>query len=291
MGEVGETTLASVFKIWGCRGSAPTPGAAHLRYGGETTCYEIRRGEERLWIDAGTGLRSAAAHWAAGGAADVPSLLLSHLHLDHVMGLGALAPHLSPERPATLYVAGDVEAVRSALGRLYAPPFWPVALFESGKFRLESLQMLEPKRLGGFAVRPFPLNHPGGCSGFEIEVDGARVVIAADHEHGDRQIDAALEARMQGADLVVYDAAYGDAEYPARRGWGHSTREEGLRLADRARPRRMLLTHHDPTADDARLSAFEESQLAERSSTVALARDGMTILLDAPKGGPQFAGG
>ena len=269
------------FTVWGCRGSHPTPGAATLGFGGETTCYELRLGAERLWVDAGTGLRRAAASWAAEGALGEPAILLSHLHLDHLFGLDALAAHLTPERPATLYWTGDPAIAEGALRRLYAPPYWPVALMDSGRFRFSALASGEWRRIGAFAVAPFPLNHPGGCAGFEIEAAGVRLVIAADHEHGDPAIDAEIARRARDADLLVYDAAYSEAEYAGRVGWGHSTREEGLRLARAARPGLALLSHHDPDADDATLRA-EEVRLGVADGAVRLARDGMTVTLDRP---------
>ena len=225
------------FTVWGCRGSHAAPGPETLRYGGETTCYELKRGVERLWIDAGTGLRRAAQDWISGGAPGRPHILLSHLHLDHLLGLGALAQHLSPERPAVLFFAGDLTALRDALNRLFAPPFWPVALHQNGLFELRLLDPKNGAQIGATRVRAFALNHPGGCFGFELETADARVVIAADHEHGRPEIDREVERRARGADLLIYDAAYSAQIYASRIGWGHSTREEGLRLARRARSR------------------------------------------------------
>lgn len=273
--------------FWGCRGTRPTPGAAYVRYGGQTTCIEVRWAGDRLWIDAGSGLHAAAQDWAAVGglpprsreAAPGPRLLLSHLHLDHVIGLEALLPYLSPASPATLFVPGDAAQAGAALSALFRPPFWPIDLLRQDVFRIEPAPLRQALTIGAATIRPFPLNHPGGCAGFEVAVGGARIVVAGDHEHGRPDADAELERRAAGADLVIYDATYNDAEHAARRGWGHSTREHGLRLADRCRPRRLVLTHHSPEADDAILDAeAARLRLTERHD-VLLARDGLTLTL------------
>lgn len=268
------------FTVLGCRGSHPTPGPETALYGGETTCYQLRCGAGRLFVDAGTGLRSL------GAEADGPDILLSHLHLDHLLGLGPLAPHLSEERPATLWWAGDLETARRALHFLYSPPFWPISLMQRGLLRLRMLAFGTENALGPFMVTPFALHHPGGCFGLDITAAGRRVLIAADHEHGAQATDREVEQRAAGADLVVYDAAYSDEEHARRVGWGHSTRERALDLAKRAQPGLLLMTHHEPDASDGFL-ATEAGRLGLSDTPAArgaalLARQGMRIALERP---------
>lgn len=265
------------FRVWGARGSYPTPDAARRVFGGETTCFELRAPGGALFIDAGTGLRRALGD-PARGAAPAIDILLSHLHLDHVIGLPALLAERTADRPATLWTAMEESAARAALDTLFAPPFWPVPLLGDGAVRLRALPRDGAAEIQGMTVRAFPLHHPNGCAGFAIAAAGKRIVIAADHEHGAPDADARLRREAEGADLLVYDGAYSEAEYPQRVGWGHSTREEGLRLAQELGVGRLVITHHAPEATDAVLLSAEEEARRAWSDAI-LAREGLAVVL------------
>lgn len=265
------------FRVWGCRGTIACPGASRVRYGGETTCFEIvSRTGDRLVIDCGTGMRALGRALMADRTRRV-NVLLSHFHADHLLGLAVFGPLIHHSAFITLWRDEDPEATRQAIDRLFSPPIWPIRVARMPSLRFARLENSSNK-IESFDVRPFALNHVGGCTGFAIDVDGRRIIIAADHEHGDPVCDANLLEIARGADLLVYDGAYSDEEYEQRRGWGHSTRNEGARLGLHAGVRRVLLTHHEPSAEDDALDAAGV-ELEASYPFVLLAREGMVVEL------------
>lgn len=272
-------TATASFRIWGCRGSTPAPGVDTTRYGGDTTCFEVVAPcGGVLAIDCGSGLRRLGAGWAARRAApERLDVLLSHLHLDHLLGLSFFAPLLANRVAVTLWTAADPTAVETALRRLFAPPFLPIDLFSETRLEVAALPR-GPAEIGPFAVDAFPLNHPGGATGFAVGVGERRIVTAVDHEHGRADIDAGLVAAAREADLLVYDAAFTDAEYETHRGWGHSTYHAGAALAAEAAAKRLLFVHHQPDASDEALDRIA-GRLSALSPIAALGRDGDRIEL------------
>ncbi|MEL6316959.1 MAG: MBL fold metallo-hydrolase [Pseudomonadota bacterium] len=266
--------------IWGCRGSIPTAGPATQRYGGETSCYELRAGGRSLVVDAGSGLRALGARMTAEGAApDALSILLTHPHLDHLLGLSAFAPLIARRTEVAIWTPRPVEEVARALGHLFAPPLWPLDLMGGRWLGVRRIESGAPTMVDGFEATPFPLTHPGGASGYRLRRGGRTVTVVTDHEHGDAAVDAGVRAMADGADLLIYDAAYAQSEYDARRGWGHSTWEMGARLAAETGAKRTLLTHHAPERDDAALDAAAARLAADGAAGVGFARDGLVITL------------
>jgi phosphoribosyl 1,2-cyclic phosphodiesterase len=271
-------TTGASFRVWGCRGSLPVPGAATLRYGGETSCYELRGSDgARLVVDCGSGMRSLGDTMMAEGPPATLDVLISHLHFDHLIGLGFFAPLLTGRTRVTLHAAMEPELLAAALGRLYGPPLWPVRI--PGDFPVGTLRIgAGMTRVGPAEVTHFPLSHPGGATGYRMALGGIVVCTVTDHEHGDATLDAAVRTAVQDADLMIYDAAYTDAEYESRRGWGHSTWEEAARVAASANVRNTLLVHHSTQADDAGMDA-KALPTAGPGRSLVLARDGMVIEL------------
>jgi phosphoribosyl 1,2-cyclic phosphodiesterase len=253
------------------RGSIPSPGASTVVHGGNTSCVEVgfRDGSVAV-IDAGTGLRGLGASLRDRVTqAPVIHLLLTHFHWDHIQGLPFFAPLYSPAAEIVFHSGRAPEEVRRILAGQMAEPYFPVA-FETLPSRLRYIQGDSP----GF--RCFPLNHPQGCHGYRVEADGVAVVYACDFEHGDPAADAALREHSRNADVLIYDAQYTPEEYESRRGWGHSTWLEATKVARDAGVKRLVLTHHDPSHDDAALTEILASARGEFENTY-MAREGCTI--------------
>lgn len=268
--------------VWGCRGSTPAPGPETLRYGGDTSCYALTAPcGARLVVDAGSGLRNLGAVWRRGGGdVSTANILLTHLHVDHLLGLAAFEPLILGVARVGLWTVRPAAETRQAVRRLFSPPLFPTDLLEARPVDVRRLDAAAT-RIGPFEVTAFPLSHPGGAAGFVIRAAARRVVFAVDHEHGHRDIDAELVRMAAAADLLIYDATFSAQDYPARRGWGHSTREEGVRLAAEAGARHVILTHHAPGATDAALDAAAEALAAETEDggpRVTLARDGLEVV-------------
>lgn len=265
------------FRVWGCRGSLPSPGPHSRRYGGDTTCFEICSSSgARIVIDCGSGFARLGRTLSA---APPPSLdvLVTHFHFDHLMGLGFFGPLIAEKTRVTLWRDSDPELLRRAIDRAFSPPLWPLTLSAAKPLDCARLPTAGAD-IGAFHVTPIRLNHPGGGTGYMVRIEGRKIVIATDHEHGDTEIDQALRAAADSADLLVYDAPYSDADYEQRRGWGHSTRDEGLRVAKDAGVARLVLVHHEPDATDTALDQIAAA--VHRSfSNALLARDDMTLNL------------
>jgi len=265
-------------RFWGVRGSLPAPGPDTIRYGGETTCLEVLLGRRRLIVDCGSGARRLGKRLAAEGPASV-DLLFTHSHMDHICGLPFFMPAYDPSFDVRLW-AGHVpsaEVHREVVERLMSPPIFPVpttALRACGFRAFKAGDIIEPQP--GLEVGTCRLNHPGGATGYRFRHAGHSLCVITDHEHGNPEIDEAVERFVLGADIMVYDAMYTDAEYPSRIGWGHSTWQKALDLAERAEVKVPVIMHHDPSRTDDALDAIGEEMRA-RCPAALVAREGAEL--------------
>jgi phosphoribosyl 1,2-cyclic phosphodiesterase len=267
-------------RFWGVRGSLPTPGRRTVRYGGNTSCVEIRLGERRVMLDAGSGLTEFAAATAAEPGPVSTDLLLSHTHYDHICGLPFYAPLFQANNEIRIWsgrLNGDT-STEVALRSSMTPPLMPDiasqirAQIEYHEFEVGSALDLG----GGVTARTAMLRHPGGCVGYRIEWSGRAIVYATDTAHGDPTADAALQALCQDAGLLIYDAMLTNEEFPSRIAWGHSTWQEGVRLANACGVQQLVLFHHAPFRDDKALAALVAKAASVRPGTIA-AREGLEL--------------
>jgi phosphoribosyl 1,2-cyclic phosphodiesterase len=240
--------------VWGARGSVPVSGPEYLRYGGDTTCLEVRGPGDPLLIDAGTGIRRAGER-LHGEHARTIHLLFTHAHWDHVIGFPFFQPLYTPGVRIEIYGCLEAQAsVRETLGRAMSAPGFPVDLGEVAA----ELVFHEPCRgdfeAGGLAVTTIPLSHPNGGVGYQVAEGGRRLVFLTDNElglvHPGGRAAADYLRFAAGADLLLHDGELTAAEYRNRRSWGHSTWEESLALALDAGVRRFGLWHHNMRRDD-----------------------------------------
>jgi phosphoribosyl 1,2-cyclic phosphodiesterase len=253
-------------RIWGCRGSIAAPGADTARYGGNTSCVEVQLSDgSLLLLDAGTGARPLGIRLQQEPPTRI-HLLLTHLHVDHVEGLGAFAPIWSPE--TELHVWGPSSPVTSLDERIatyFSPPLFPVHLndvpadvvFHDAEGSWD---------IGSAHVSAEPILHPGPTVGYRIEDAGRILTYLTDHEPalGTDLESAAPEwisgsSLAFGADVLMHDCQYTDEEYTSRVGWGHTSASQIAVFAERQKVDRLLLYHHDPMHTDADIDGIVAS--------------------------------
>ncbi len=246
--------------IYGARGTRPVSGLPYLKYSGHTSCFSLSLPEGLLIIDAGTGLGLLGEQLQAQASLPPITLLLTHLHLDHVTGLGGFQPLTRADAVMTLMTDPRyIPNWQSGITQLMSRPFWPFELGTGGaRLKLRDLDGPpgHPLRIYGATVTWCPVQHPQGCLSYRIETGSGSVVIATDRECGDTALDAAFLTFCRGANLLIHDAQYTPQEYAQRRGWGHSTWEHAARVATEAGVGRLLLTSHDPTRSDDAIDAM-----------------------------------
>jgi len=257
-------------KVWGVRGSNPTPEPAYLQYGGNTSCISLEREGELAVLDAGSGL-SCLARELAGREVRRLDIFISHPHIDHVMGLFCFPPLHDPGMELHLYGGAGLE---KSLEALIDPPYWPVGVRDAkAHLHFHELRPGEPFRMGSFSGTTAEGNHPGGSLLCRLEAEGKSLVYTLDCETDGDVFDRLTEF-SRGANLIVWDASYTRAD--KRLGWGHSTWEEGIALCRAAGAGRVLMTHYSQEYTDQFLRAQElEAQRASR--TCIFAREGMVI--------------
>jgi phosphoribosyl 1,2-cyclic phosphodiesterase len=281
-------------RIWGCRGSLATPGADTLRYGGNTSCVEVRLDDGTLIVlDAGTGIRSLGLALGANGLGAV-HLLLTHLHFDHLEGLGFFAPlrHSGTD----VHVWGPPSPIRtleSRISRYLSPPLFPLQISDFPA-RLTFHDVPDGDwQIGTARVTAAHIVHLGPTVGFRIEEDGWSLAYLPDHEPA---LAADLEtfspdwisghALAHRADILLHDSQYTEDEYPARVGWGHSSVADTVAFARVAEARRLVLFHHDPLHADGDLELLREracdlwNGAGDGSTEPVLAREGMALARD-----------
>jgi phosphoribosyl 1,2-cyclic phosphodiesterase len=245
-------------RLWGTRGSIATPGPETTRYGGNTSCVEVRgRDGDLVVLDAGTGIRRLGA--TIGPEVQRIDLLLTHLHLDHIEGLGFFGPLFRPDLEVHIWgPASTTLDLRARLTRLLSPPLFPVRLRDLPcKLELHDLSSIERFQVGSLEVRSALVCHPGPTVGFRISEGDASLAYLSDHEPAFGAVDFPNDLEwMSGfeiaadVDLLIHDAQYDDDEYAGRVGWGHSSLRDALAFAEAARARRVIPYHYDPAHTD-----------------------------------------
>jgi phosphoribosyl 1,2-cyclic phosphodiesterase len=267
----------------GVRGSIPAPSAESMRYGGNTSCVEIRFADQLFILDAGSGIRVLGNELlqSAQNNQIEATLLLSHSHWDHIQGLPFFVPGYSPKNRITIFSAcGRGEHLQRALAAQMTPLHFPVGLEQMRG--LEPVRELAPDatKVGELLIRTTALNHPGACTGFRIECAAGHVAYLPDHEpyqnngeHAGDSTQNALIEFIRGVDLLILDTQYTAEEYARRVGWGHGCLPDSVDLAIESGARRLILFHHDPSHDDSQID-----QMVEVARAMAV---GSPLIIDA----------
>lgn len=290
-------------KVWGCRGSIASPGKHTVKYGGNTTCYEIRsEAGDLLILDSGTGFREL-------GDSLIPQMpitahiLISHTHYDHVIGYPFFAPFYVPSNDFKLYGPAVFDKnFRTVMKELLSYSFFPVRLEElAAKMTYKDMHE-ETMQMGPFLVEATFANHPVTTLAYRISCDGKTIVYTGDTEplinHLADQNDADPEdiAEVQdvideqtlkwtnflkNADLALYDAQYTPEEYPKFKGWGHTAMDDAIKFCAKSDVKKLLLTHHEPKRSDEEIDKLlvrwqNESLEQNHNMSIDFAKEGTT---------------
>jgi phosphoribosyl 1,2-cyclic phosphodiesterase len=280
-------------RIWGCRGSIAAPGVDSVRYGGNTSCVEVRLDDGTLLIlDAGTGIRALGVALVEEPPPRI-DLLLTHLHVDHVEGLGAFEPIWRAETELHVWgPASPVAALDSRLATYFSPPLFPLTLAEVPARCTFHDAPEGTWEIDGATMSSQPILHPGPTVGYRIEADGVTLAYLTDHEPALGTDLASTPSEWisgfslaEGATLLLHDCQYTDEEYESRFGFGHSSVSHLSTFAERAGVDRLLTFHHDPMHTDAELDAIRDD-LLERwgvgPERCGIATEGALVEVGAP---------
>jgi phosphoribosyl 1,2-cyclic phosphodiesterase len=288
--------MAYTVTFWGTRGSIPTPGAQTARYGGNTPCVAVEgAGDQLVILDAGTGIRALGLHLVEkqNGAVKV-EILLSHAHWDHIQGLPHFKPFFAPGNAVRIWGSRQgTTSLEAILRQQMDPAVFPVPL-DALSAQLTVQQVDVPEfSIGEFRVRTMKLRHPGTTLGFRLTPvkGGPSLAYVTDNELGPGgHYDVPVTWRkdfvafLSGVDLLIHDAMYTPAELALHRGWGHSTYEEAVTLAQDTGAKRLVLFHHEPEHSDEMMDGLMKSARAfakkdGRPLEVLAALEGMQLTL------------
>jgi phosphoribosyl 1,2-cyclic phosphodiesterase len=278
--------------FWGVRGSTPTVDPATWRYGGNTPCLELIAPDGTQFIlDCGTGLRMLGSRWAApnGGGTPETHIFVTHYHWDHIQGIPFFSPLYAENNEFHFYSFRSKFLGRDSLKQVFeaqmALPYFPVDMSAmSAKRKFKEVEGGETFQIRDNKITARWLNHPQGCLGFRIETPAGTVVYATDNEPGDPKLDESLRELAAGADVLINDAQFSPEQLATtRRGWGHSSWKEGVRVAREAGAHTLVLFHHDPDSTDRMVDTILK-QAREEFDSVFAASEGMVVTLGAPGG-------
>ena len=246
--------------IWGARGSMPSSGPEIAYYGGNTSCIEVTLADKTLILDAGSGLkRLNDLRKPFDKRIDI---LLTHLHFDHIQGLGFFDPLFNPKTEFHIWApASTSQSLQSRLNRYLSPPLFPLHVRDLACDLIFHEIDHTSFEIGPFQIESNFIFHPGPTVGFRISNKNSVFTYIPDHEpalgHGDLQMNRKWLSGIdlaQGANLLIHDAQYTSEEYQQRKGWGHSSMDDAAKFASLAKANHLLLFHHDPARSDDQLN-------------------------------------
>ncbi|MBD2084979.1 MBL fold metallo-hydrolase [Trichocoleus sp. ST-U3] len=280
-----ETSPSSEFllQFWGVRGSIPSPGKDTVRYGGNTSCIEMQIGGKRLIFDGGTGLRLLSKDLINQQQSVEAYMFFTHYHWDHIQGVPFFKPAFMEGNCFHIYgaVPPDADSMKQHFCDRVMHSNSPVPLQGmEADLKFYELMCGDTFQVDDITIETGPLNHPNGAMGYRVTWQGHTVFYCTDTEHLPDRPDENVLHLAREADVLIYDAMYTDEEYnnpkSPKVGWGHSTWQEGVKVAQAAGVKRLAIFHHEPNHSDDFLDQIE-TQVQEVSPGSFLAREGMIV--------------
>jgi len=262
-------------KFWGTRGSIPAPEPNCMKYGGDTSCVSIHSSDTTLILDAGTGIRKLGVSLLSDPSFSGKAyIFLSHSHWDHIQGFPFFKPAFIPGNEFHIHGAFKADqrlqtALRGQMGSIY----FPVSMKDL-QGTLKFVELVEEDIIAGnLTVRSRALNHPGGCFGYRVSDGTSTVAYCTDTEPRGEGTDEKVLELAQGADLLIYDSQFTPEEYATnRKGWGHSTWQDAIKIAHEANVKKLVLFHHDPYHSDTLIDEIVTEAKVFFPNTIAASR-------------------
>src|SRR5712664_2522886 len=299
--------------FWGVRGSTPTVDPATWRYGGNTPCLELPPPDGTQFIrDCGTGLRVLGSRWTAPAAGAIASgvrnpethILVTHYHWDHIQGVPFFAPLYAENNSFHFYSFRSKHLGRDSLKQVFetqmATPYFPVNMSAmTARKKFMEVAGGDTFVVGENKITARYINHPQGCLGYRIETPGGTVVYATDNEPGDPKLDQSLRELAADADIFINDAQYTPEQLTTtRKGWGHSSWLAGVKVAQEAGVRNLVLFHHDPDPTDKIVDGvlrdarqkFESVWAASEGMVMSLGEERVEVIMPTTRGGLRQEG-
>lgn len=256
-------------RFWGVRGSIACPGQSTVRYGGNTSCIEMRVGGHRLIFDGGTGLRVLGQTLLAEMPVEA-HMFFTHSHWDHIQGFPFFVPAFIKGNHFKIYgtVAPNGSTIEQRLNDQMLHPNFPVPLqIMASDLEFKDLEIGESIRIGEVLVETALLNHPGEAVGYRANWRNYAAAYITDTEHFPDRLDENVLWLARNADVMIYDATYTDEEYYSSKsskiGWGHSTWQEAVKIAKAAKVKKLVIFHHDPLHDDDFMDRIKEDTVRQ----------------------------
>ncbi len=242
--------------FWGVRGSIPCPGSRTVRYGGNTPCVEMQVGGKRLIFDGGTGLHVLGQSLLSKMPIEA-HLFFTHSHWDHIQGFPFFTPGFVPGNTVNIYgaISPDGATIEQRLNDQMLHPNFPVPLqIMQSNLDFHDVKAGEPIHIDDITIETAPLNHPGEAVGYRINWRGGAATYVTDTEHYRDRLDENVLWLARETDILIYDSTYTDEEYynpkSPKIGWGHSTWQEAVKVAQAAKVKTLVIFHHDPSHSD-----------------------------------------
>jgi len=255
----------------GCRGSIPNPSKEMLKYGGNTTCFELNMDDFQVFFDTGSGFQNAVLD-----DNKQKIIVFSHFHHDHLQGLAFNKYLITAEKKTFICSAlVNAEKLNKIIRRYFSGDFFPLDLFENlDNVTFSNFTDVQTMVSGEFKIETIKLNHPGGSYGYSVTRNNKKCVFLCDNEFTTSQADE-LKIFAENADMVIWDGMFTEEELRVKTGWGHSSIQQGIDFFSSLNCGEIIISHHAPYRTDAELDIIEESL----PTGIHLAKDGQVLKL------------
>ncbi len=275
-----------IITFYGTRGSIPVCESGFQEFGGNTTCVAVsgrKEGESVLIFDAGTGIRKLGKELISKDFSPGNKIFLtfSHFHWDHIQGFPFFAPAYDSNKEIEFFIIGDdapeIHDFKEILAKQMESTYFPIGIDDMGANFTFTVNKGDRVTFDGGQIVVNKHKHPGGAYGYRLETEGKVFVYCTDIEHGST-LDLSVIDFCKNADVLVHDAQYTPEELPNHKGWGHSSWEQAIEVAEAANVKQLYLTHHDPEHNDNFLRKVEQ-QCQQRFPNCFLAREGQEVVI------------